>query len=249
MRFAATSLLLLALTTVVFPRDTVRAAENPPSADELVQRVVAVNEAARARRQGFEYDLTTTTERLDAEGKVLKTRTNRGVARPGRQVEFTMEVTPDPNATAEERARTQREMQESERMQATMNLKRLAPHFDYAVEGSGKMEGRDCWVLSYRPRPGAPAAGREEAVLNHLQGRAWIDKQTFDIVRNQGSLPAPVNLAFIASMNRLSFVYRSQVLPNGDLAPASFRIEINVTAPLYYFEQRQTSTMTNYRSR
>ena len=68
-------------------------------------------------------------------------------------------------------------------------------------------------------------------------------------MRNAGSLPEPLSLAFFAPMNKLSFLYRSQSLPDGDLAPASFHLEVNVTAPFYYFEQRQTSTMMNYRMR
>lgn len=241
--------LLLAVTLLLAP--VALRAEEPaavaPSADELVRRVVARDDAARLRRQEFAYDLTRVTERLDAAGKVTQSKTTRALARPSRTSAFTIEETPDANATAAERAQAAQEAQEGERIQAAMRLDRLANHFQYVVEGRESVDGRDCWVLAYRPKAGAPAGTREERVVNQLVGRFWIDRATDSIVRSEGRLPARVSLAPLVGMNQLAFQFRSQVLPNGDLGPESFAVEVEVAAPFYVFHQRQRSTMRNYR--
>lgn len=216
--------------------------------DELVRRVVVVDDAAHVSRAGLEYDLVRQTERLDADGRVIAAKTVRAVAHPSRQIAYAIDLAPDANASAEERARAEREAKEGERMQAVMRLRRLADHFRYAIEGRETVDGRDCWVLAFVPRPGAPAATREERIVNQLTGRFWIDRTTEAIVRSEGNLPAPVSIALVASMNVLRFQYRSQPLPSGDLAPRSFELEVDVSAPFYRFRQRQRSTMSNYRS-
>ncbi len=226
---------------------TARAEDAPPPVDELVRRVVARDDAARVRRQELEYDLARVTERLDATGKVTQSKATRAVARPSRTVAFSLDVTPDANATAAERIQAAQEAREGERIQATMRLSRLASHFQYAIEGRETVEGRDCWVLAFRPRPGAPADTREERIINQLTGRFWIDRATDSIARSEGRLPAPVSIALVVSMNQLSFQFRSQTLPNGDLGPESFGVEVEVAAPFYLFHQRQRSTMRNYR--
>ncbi len=240
------------LLVLLFPVLAVRAEEPassppPPPVEALVRRIVARDDAARVRRQELAYDLTQVTERLDAAGNVIRSRTSHALARPSRTTAFAIEVTPDVNATEAERAQAAQEAQEGERIQAVMRLGRLASHFQYAIEGRESVDGRDCWVLAYRPKPGAPAETREERVVNQLAGRFWIDRATDSIVRSEGRLPAAVSLAPLVSMNQLTFQFRSQLLPNGDLGPESFAVEVEVAAPFYVFHQRQRSTMRNYR--
>ena len=239
--------LLLAFLLPTLATARAEDATAPPPVDELVRRVVARDEAARAHRHEFQYDLTRVTERLDAAGKVTQSKTTRAVARPSRTVAFSIDITPDPSATAAERAQATQEAREGERIQAAMRLSRLASHFQYAIEGHETVDGRDCWVLAYRPKPGSPAETREERIVNELTGRFWIDRATDSIVRSEGRLPAPTSIAMVVKMNQLAFQYRSQNLPNGELGPESFSVEVEVAAPFYLFHQKQRSTMRNYR--
>lgn len=218
-----------------------------PSADELVARVVARDAENRKRREGYEFDLELKTERLDAAGNVIKSNVTHAVGRSGGKIRFSTELSPDANATAEEQAKATREAKSSQRMQAVMDLKNLAPHYHYTLDGGATIDGHDCWILRYEPKSGAPATTKEERVVNALHGRFWIDKATDSVVRSEGSLTAPVTMAFVASVNQLDFAYGSQTLPNGDLGPLSFRINIAIKAPFYDFRQRQLSTKTNYR--
>lgn len=235
---------LLAVTGAARAEEAV----TPPPVDELVRRIVLRDDAARAQRQELEYDLTRVTERLDAAGRVTQSKTSRAVARPSRTAAFSIDVTPEANASAADRAEAAREAQEGERIQAAMRLSRLASHFQYVIEGRETVDGRDCWVLRYRPKPGAPAETREERVVNQLTGRFWIERSTDSIVRSEGRLPAPVSIALVVSMSQLSFQYHSQTLPNGELGPESFGVEVEVAAPFYLFHQRQRSTMRGYRT-
>ncbi len=225
-----------------------RAAEStPPNIAELVQRIVARDEENRARRRAYEFDLEIKTERLDAAGNVIKAKTTRAQSQAGGKIRFSTDLSPDANTSAEEQARAAREVKSGQRMQAVMELKNLAPHYNYALEGSAVINGRDCWILRFRPKPGAPAGNKEERVVQALQGRFWIDKATDSVVQSEGSLTAPVTMAVVAAVNQLDFQYGSQTLPNGDIGPLSFRLFIAVKAPFYDFRQRQVSLKTNYR--
>ncbi len=230
----------------VFP-GSMDADEPPPKADDLVARVVARDAQNRKRREGYEFDLELKTERLAAAGNVLKAKTTHAVGRAGGKITFSTQLSPDANATAEEQAKATREAKSSQRMQAVMDLKNLAPHYNYTLDGSETIGGRDCWVLRFGPKPGASAATKEERVVNALHGRFWIDKATDSVVQSEGSLTAPVTMALIASVNQLDYAYGTQTLPNGDLGPLSFRIHIAIKAPFYEFRQRQVSMKTNYR--
>jgi len=130
---------------------------------------------------------------------------------------------------------------------AVLDLQKLAPRFQLSREADADSAGRGCYVVSYRPRPGQAYDTREEKVINSLSGRFWISKDDFSIVQSEGSLSQPVTVAWVASVYRLEFQYRSMPLPTGETAPASFQVVLAVRAPLYDLRQRQTSTITNYR--
>ncbi len=95
-------------------------------------------------------------------------------------------------------------------LRAQLDLAKLAPRFVYSIRGTAEVEGRDCWVVGYRPKAGASAGSREEKVINALQGQLWIDKETFAILRCDGKSVEPVKVALIATVDSLEFSYQSQ---------------------------------------
>jgi hypothetical protein len=131
-------------------------------------------------------------------------------------------------------------------LRAQLDLAKLAPRFVYSIRGTAEVEGRDCWVVGYRPKPGASASSREEKVINALQGQLWIDKETFAILRCDGKTAEPVKVALIATVDSLEFSYQSQKLSNGEVVPQFFDVAMTLKAPFFYARQRQVCTLSNF---
>ena len=130
-----------------------------------------------------------------------------------------------------------------------MNLRRLAPRFRYTLAGEERVRGRPCFVVAYAPRGGQPANTREEKVIDNLHGRYWIDRDTSEILQGEGSLASPVTVGLIAAVTHMDFRFHSGTLPGGEAGPADFGVDLTVRAPLYFYRQRQTSRLVNWRSR
>lgn len=208
------------------------------SADEIIQRAISRDEVLRRERQRYECDVNVKTEKLDAKGTVTSSKALNATMRPTRQISFGGELQSE---------RQGRDYTEARKFMAVLDLQKLAPRFQLSRDPDAEAAGRNCFVVSYRPRPGQAYDTREEKVINSLNGRFWIAKDDFSIVQSEGTLMQPVTVALIASVYRLDFQYRSMPLPTGETAPACFQVNLAVRAPLYDLRQRQTSTISNYR--
>jgi hypothetical protein len=208
------------------------------SAADIIRRAIQRDEELRRDRQRYECNVNVRTEKLDAKGAVVSTKAVNAVMRPTRQIAYGGEVQAE---------KLDRDYFEARKFMAVLDLQKLAPRFQLAREPDAESVGRECFVVSYRPRPGQSYETREEKVINSLSGRFWIAKDDFSIVQSEGMLAQPVTVALVASVYRLEFQYRSMPLPTGETAPASFQVNLAVRAPLYDLRQRQTSTISNYR--
>ena len=228
---------------------TLSADPAPPelSVRDIVQKAVVRDDARRERRVTFEADQTIRTERLDTSGKVLDSKTVHMVAHPTKDILF---ATQTGSSSASSAGQPNADTVKAQHIMAVMNLGKLAPRFTETVTGSAVIQGRECYVVGYRPKPGQSADTREEKVVNNVAGRFWIAKDNFDILQSEGSLVSPVTVAFIASVasvTRMDFKFHSQPLPNGDVGPADISVDMAIHAPFYDFRQLQVNTFTNWR--
>ncbi len=228
---------------------TVRAEQptgTPPlSADEIVRRSVLRDDQLRASRTTMKSDRTVHTDRLDAGGKVIETKTVRAVHYPtnGMDVSTEVESTRAADATGENTVK-------ADKLETVMSLRRLAPRFDMTLLGEETVRGQACYIIGYRPKSVQPSAStREEKVVGNLHGRLWLSKTDFSIIQSEGALVGPVTLALVASVNQMDFKYHSQSLPNGDTAPSDLTMSMAIKAPFYDFRQRQVTTEENWRPR
>jgi hypothetical protein len=218
-----------------------------PPVREIVQKAIAQDDARRARRVAFEADQTVLTEHLDLDGKVLSSKTVHLIHHPTKEISFSS-TTESSNASSDA-AHPDADTVKAQQIMAVMNLGKLAPRFTETVTGSATIQGRDCYVVSYRPKPDQYSANREEKVVNNVAGRFWIAKDNFDILQSEGSLVGPVTVALIASVTRMDFKFHSLQLPNGDVCPADFSVDMTIHAPFYNFRQLQVNTLANWRPR
>jgi fructose-specific phosphotransferase system component IIB len=231
--------LLMCLLAAVLPNAR---AEEALTVEQIVQKSVVKDNALRERRQQFICDQTVKTERFGADGKVMKTDTVRTVHRPDKNIAYSTDVKAETANSAEAAAKSQK-------IEAVMDLGKLASRFQMALAGEEKVRGRACYVVRYWPKSGQSSDTREEKVVNNLKGRFWIAKDDFSILQSDGSLSSPVTVALIASVNRMDFNFHSQSLPNGDTGPADFTVNMAVKAPFYDFREKKVTTQENWRGR
>ena len=214
-----------------------------PAVQEIVQRAVANDDLRHQHRLALECDQILTTERLDADGAVSKTKTVRLIHREGSEFAF---FAKDDTAAAN-RAIHDGDTVKAEHRMAVMNLRRLAPRYDYSLAEEAQVQGRACFVVAYSPRRGQSSRTPEEKVLDQLHGRFWIDEKTSEILQGEGALAAPVSVGLFASVRAMSFAFHNEKLPNGEVGPADFSVDFTVKAPFYFYRQRQVNRLENWR--
>jgi hypothetical protein len=221
-----------------------------PPVSEIVQKAIARDDFRRDRREAFEADQTILTERLDTDGKVLAAKTVHMIHHPTREISYSTDtMSTSPSITQGGSGHPDEDTVKAQHIMAVMNLGKLAPHFTETVTGSATIQGRDCYVVSYHPKPGQPADNREEKVVNNVAGKFWIAKDNYDIMQSEGSLVGPVTVALIASVTRMDFKFHSQVLTNGDVGPGDFSVDMAIHAPFYDFRQLQVNSLAHWRPR
>ena len=217
-----------------------------PPVDELVQRVIVQEKADRQHQAGLEYGFTLTTEHYDANGRRTNAQTVRAIARAQANPQFTTDLTPGASETTKNYDKASPGLKDNESLRAQLDLGALAPRFVYSIRGTAEVEGRDCWLVGYRPKAGTSANTREDKVINALRGQLWIDKQTFAILRCDGKIDEPIRVALIATVDSLEFSYQSQKLSNGEVVPQFFDVAMTLKAPFFYARQRQVCTLSNF---
>jgi hypothetical protein len=217
-----------------------------PPVREIVQKAVARDDVRRLHRVAFEADQTILTERLDSNGKILSSKTVHMIHHPTAEISYSTDMK---SSNASSSAHPDEDTVKAQHIMAVMNLGKLAPHFTETISGSAVIQGRDCYIIGYRPNPDQSADTREEKVVNNVGGRFWIAKDNFDILQSEGSLIGPVTVALIASVTRMDFKFHSLTLPDGEVGPADFSVDMAIHAPFYDFRQLQVNTLTNWRPR
>jgi hypothetical protein len=241
------------LPALVLAASTLRAQDVPPvvvtapapgpSVQEIVRRAIANDEMRRRHRLPLECDQIISTERLDEAGRVFKKKTVRIAYRETGGIAYSN----DANLAAAGSAGKDGDTVKAEHRIGEMNLRKLAPRFQYALAADAPVRGRVCYVVEYSPLAGADPKTSEEKVIDSLHGRYWVDKKTFEILQGEGSLPEPVTVGLFAAVTRMNFAFHTQTLRNGEAGPADFSVDFAVKAPFYFYRQQQVNRFENWR--
>ncbi len=73
-------------------------------------------------------------------------------------------------------------------------LAELTRAFDFKLEGEQKLGSREVYVLRATPKPGYQPPNMETEALKGMQGRLWIDKNTFQWVKVEAQVIHPINI-------------------------------------------------------
>jgi hypothetical protein len=83
-----------------------------------------------------------------------------------------------PKERAKRRGETEKDLQEEREAR-----REVLEAFDFRLLGVAVHNGRDCWQIEGKPKPGWKGKGRRASQMRSLEGRLWVDQQTFEWVR------------------------------------------------------------------
>jgi len=74
--------------------------------------------------------------------------------------------------------------------------------FNFQLEGSDQIDGRDVWVISGVPKPGYKPKSHDGASLLKIRGKIWIDKTGYQWVRLEAQTTETISFGwFLARLN------------------------------------------------
>ena len=73
-------------------------------------------------------------------------------------------------------------------------LQEFTPAFDFTLAGEETVDGHLSYVLDARPRAGYHPPNRTAKVLTGMQGRLWVDQQTFHWAKVEADVLKPVSM-------------------------------------------------------
>jgi hypothetical protein len=90
---------------------------------------------------------------------------------------------------------------EKDRKRDRLLMEQLTEGFNFKLMGEQKLGGHDVYVLKATPRPGYQPPNMDTQVLKGMEGRLWIDKQTYQWVRVEARVIHPVSIeGFLAQV-------------------------------------------------
>ena len=73
-------------------------------------------------------------------------------------------------------------------------IEQFTKAFNFALSGEGMVDRHDCYVLDAKPKPDYRPPNRTAKVLTGMQGRLWIDKDSFHWVKAEAEVLKPVSI-------------------------------------------------------
>ena len=101
----------------------------------------------------------------------------------------------------------------------------LVSQYDFSLEGVEEVEGRSNYVLSYRPKEGKlPVKRRIDRALNKVEGRIWVDQESFEVSRVEFELKEKVKLwwGLIGSIQEVKGTVQREEVDSGVWFPTGF---------------------------
>jgi hypothetical protein len=106
-----------------------------------------------------------------------------------------------------ERALRQREKEtpaeRAERIRKYVNerafVKDIPEAYDFKLVGEEAVEGRTAWVITMTPRPGFVPTTPHGALLEHIEGKLWIDKEDVQWAKAEAHVSDVISIGWIVA--------------------------------------------------
>ena len=236
-----------------------------PAAREIVDRVIAQARRVEEQKllQQYTYRQRFVVEKLDDAGRAVSrdeyvyvpvwadgSRYSRLVEKNGKPVTGKdLELEQKREREFRKRLAVERKKKPADRDVFRIDEK-LAAKYTAELLGRERVNGRDTWVVSFKPKGGnLPASGRYERLLNQVAGKLWVDVAEDTIVRAEGHLLAPAKWGWglMANIYKLDFVVEQTRQGDGVWLPGQLNAYVQGRVLFSGFHQRQTSTWSDFR--
>jgi len=217
------ALLMLAIAAAF--GGSLQPADSPPSAADIVRRCIELDQTNWMRMKDYTWISRETTRHLDSGGHVKSTDSEAWetiilFGRPSRKLveRNGQDLAPDKQRKEQEKldkitGKLERETPSErerrladyvkEREKDREFLRELPDAFEFRMEGEQKIDGRDTWAISARPKPGYQAKHGDAKAFAKIEGKIWIDQNEFQWVRIEAKTIEKISagLGLLAQLN------------------------------------------------
>ena len=246
--------------------------EQKPAPLEIFDAALAKFEADRVALRKWQYRQTLRTHQFDNAGKVTAKGMWESIVRPGdpRPLEYTAESMegrlsffkagaeePRADGSSPQPAKAKPGADHDEKNQAELAVDsvrkyNLRDRYHWKRLPNDTAAGESAYVIAFEPKPNQNTRTREERFFGQLQGKLWVSRADFTVLKAQASLRAPAQLFWIlARVTKFRVNYNVEGDPG---APRLFRrtratAETVVAFPFYEVRQRHWLTMDRFEGR
>ena len=145
-----------------------------------------------------------------------------------------------------EQAEKRSEQYHKLREQNGILLTQFTSAFDFTLAGEQEIDGHSTYLLEARPKPGYHPPNRTAKILTGMQGRLWVDQQSFHWVKAEAEVLKPVSV----------FGFFAKVLPGTrmelEMAPVTdsiwlvSRFDVDLRLSVFWRKSSRT-TATDFR--
>ena len=138
---------------------------------------------------------------------------------------------------------------EAERKRDHNMLDQITAAFDFKLLGEQKLRGRRVYVLRATPRKGYQPPNRDSQVLTGMEGRLWVDHDTFQWVKVEAHVTRPVRIqGFLAEVEPGTQFELEKMPVSADIWLAThFTMKSNAKVILFFRHRSQEdNTFFNY---
>src|SRR5581483_8612210 len=239
--------------------------EAPPSADGIVQKLLARQKgnhaAAKEHPKRYAFTQRIVKEKLDAEGMVsaredlqYQVAPVNGILTPRLVLKNGKPPTPADLKAEEERMKKER--REAEQRNRSRNEEEgvefnedLAAKYKYTLLGEATILGRTAYTIAFQPRSNdLPVNRRADYVLNHVVGKAWIDREDFELAKVELHLTEKASfwLGILGTLRDFSASFEQQRMPDGLWLPSHFTMHIDGRILFNSLRERQEGWWSDY---
>jgi len=122
----------------------------------------------------------------------------------------------------------------------------LLQAFDFRLLGEETLADRPTYVLEATPHPGYHGSGKYAKLLSRVQGKLWVDKQSFGWVKVDGEVTQSFSMGlFVARVQRGSHIVLEQT-SLGDAVWVPKRLEVRASARILFLKSLELDRILTY---
>ena len=203
----------MAVVAIAIVFSSLGSGANPNQAEDIVRRSVANTNADWAAAPQYDF---TERDTITRNGKQT-TKTYRVLMIEGSTYNKLIAVDGRPLSAAQAQGENQKLQQEIKRRRSespSERQKRVAEYqkerrqdhalmsemvkaFDYTLIGEESVNGRRCFVLQAKPKPGYTPPNRDTQVLRGMRGQMWVDAEQYQWARVHAEVFQPVRFGVL----------------------------------------------------